>query len=65
MPAEFSLLKEVVSLPDEHLKKQTRRLVEESVKLSELTHKLFWLSVVLGVFSLFRYAIMVFDFYNN
>jgi hypothetical protein len=55
----------IVTMPDEHLKKQTRKLVEESVKLSELTLKLFWLSVVLGVFSLFRYVIMVFDFYNN
>jgi hypothetical protein len=50
--------------PDKRLK-QTRKLLEETVKLSDLAHGLFWLTVVLGVFALIRYVNMVLDFYDH
>jgi hypothetical protein len=50
--------------PDEMLN-QTRQLVEETVKLSDLAHRLFWLTVVLGVFALIRYVNMLLDFYDH
>ncbi len=43
---------------------QTRQLVEETVKLSDLAHRLFWLTVVLGVFAAIRYVSMLLDFYG-
>jgi hypothetical protein len=50
--------------PDKRLN-QTRKLLEETVKLSDLAHGLFWLTVVLGVFALIRYVNMVLDFYDH
>jgi hypothetical protein len=50
--------------PDQRLN-QTRKLLEETVKLSDLAHGLFWLTVVLGVFALIRYVNMVLDFYDH
>jgi hypothetical protein len=49
--------------PDEILN-QTRQMVEETVKLSDRAHRLFWLTVVLGVFALIRYVSMLLDFYG-
>jgi hypothetical protein len=50
--------------PDQRLDR-TRKLLEETVKLSDLAHGLFWLTVVLGVFALIRYVNMVLDFYDH
>lgn len=50
--------------PDKTLD-QTRKLVAETVKLSDLTHRLFWLTIVLGIFALLRYVNMVMDFYDH
>jgi hypothetical protein len=50
--------------PDK-MQNQTRKLMDETVKLSDLTHRLFWLTIVLGVFALFRYVNMILDFYDH
>jgi hypothetical protein len=50
--------------PDKMLN-QTRKRVEETVKLSDLTHRLFWLTIVLGVFGVIRYAKMILDFFDH
>jgi hypothetical protein len=50
--------------PDKILN-QTRKMVEETVKLSDLTHRLFWLTVVLCVFAVIRYANMILDFFDH
>ncbi len=44
---------------------ETRKLVDETVKLSDLTHRLFWLTIVLGIFALLRYVNMILDFYDH
>ncbi|MEI9864680.1 MAG: hypothetical protein WDN00_09025 [Limisphaerales bacterium] len=44
---------------------QTRQLMEETVKLSDLTHRLFWVTVVLGAFAVIRYLSMVLDFCDH
>ena len=44
---------------------QARQLVGETVKLSDLAHRLFWLTVVLGVFATIRYVNMLLDFYDH
>lgn len=55
---------EPAASPDK-MQNQTRKLVEETVKLSDLTHRLFWLTIVLGIFALLRYVNMVMDFYDH
>jgi hypothetical protein len=55
---------EPAASPDK-MQHQTRKLVEETVKLSDLTHRLFWLTIVLGIFALLRYVNMVMDFYDH
>jgi hypothetical protein len=50
--------------PDKMLH-QTRKRVEETVKLSDLTHRLFWLTIVLGVFAVIRYANMILDYFDH
>lgn len=59
-----STTNQTTNSPDAMLN-QTRKLVEESVKLSDLTHRLFWLTVVLGVFAMLRYANMILDFFDH
>jgi hypothetical protein len=58
-----STTNQTTTSPDEMLN-QTRQLVEETVKLSDRAHRLFWLTVVLGVFALIRYVSMLLDFYD-
>ena len=50
--------------PDKVLN-QTRKLMDETVKLSDLTHRLFWLTIVLGIFALVRYVNMILEFYDH
>ena len=50
--------------PDKMLN-QTRQLMHETVKLSDLTHRLFWLTIVLSIFALFRYVNMIMDFFDH
>ncbi|MEJ0089377.1 MAG: hypothetical protein WDM80_06490 [Limisphaerales bacterium] len=50
--------------PDKMIE-QTRRLVEETVKLSDLTHRLFWVTLVLVGFAIIRYMDMVLDFCDH
>jgi hypothetical protein len=59
-----STTNQTTNSPDEMLH-QMRQLVEETVKLSDLAHRLFWLTVVLGVFALIRYVSMLLDFYGS
>ncbi len=49
------------TLPKENARRSAR-LVEESVKLTEFAQKLYWLTIILGVFALIRFLIMVLDF---
>jgi hypothetical protein len=62
--ARCSRANDMAGSPDKRLN-QTRKLLEETVKLSDLAHGLFWLTVVLGVFALIRYVNMVLDFYDH
>jgi hypothetical protein len=59
-----STTNQTTASPDEMLN-QTRQLVEETVKLSDLAHRLFWLTVVLGVFAAIRYVNMLLDFCDH
>jgi hypothetical protein len=59
-----STINQTTASPDKMLN-QTRKLLEQTVKLSDLAHRLFWLTVVLGVFALIRYVNMVLDFYDH
>jgi hypothetical protein len=64
MSTRCSPTNDLSASPDKRLN-QTRKLLEETVKLSDLAHGLFWLTVVLGVFALIRYVNMVLDFYDH
>jgi hypothetical protein len=62
--ARHSPANQTTGSPDKMLN-QARELVGETVKLSDLAHRLFWLTVVLGVFAMLRYVNMVLDFYDH
>ena len=62
MPARYSLT-QTTAVSSEQMAKQSRRLMEETERHSDLAHRFFWLTIVLGGFALLRYLAMVFDYF--
>jgi hypothetical protein len=62
MPPQYSLT-EPTAVSNEQMVKQSRRLMEETVKHSDRAYRFFWLTIILGTFALLRYLAMVVDFF--